>query len=142
MSLKTKLIRNLFMRRHRSTVPTGLVPLSDLGSAVLFLDNPSDLDEPQKIAIGKFFRQHGIELSFLYADDEELRSSSDLFISLSPSGDVNERYAAGCSRARFKVGRHQLPGDIYDFVVTDNTPEPVPAIDAYNYIEQFLLNIQ
>ena len=142
MSLKRKLIRYFCMGRHRSSVPTGLVPLSDLHSVVMYLNSPEDLQEPQKITIGKFFKQHGMELSFLHADDEELRSDSDLFISLAPKSDVNECYAAGCSSARFKIGRHQIKGDIYDFVVTDGTPEPAAAIDSYNVIEQFLLNIQ
>ena len=142
MSLKRKLIRFFAMRRHRSTVPTGLAPLSDLHSAVLFLDKPDDLEEPQKTAITRFFKQHGITLSFLYDDDEDLRTSSDLFISLSAIGGVNERYAATSSAARFKIGRHQLKGDVYDFVVTDGSPEPAQPMEAFKVVEHFILNIQ
>ena len=142
MKITRKLIHFLRLRRNRSTVPTGLVPLSGLHSAVIYLENPGDLSEPQKVSVTTFFKQHGIGTSWLHAEDEELRSSSDLFISLSLSGDIFERYAATCSSARFKVGRHQLKGDVYDFVMTDNGPEPVPPMDACGVIEQFLLNIK
>ena len=142
MSLKSKAKHFLCLRRHRSDVPTGLVPLSDISTAVIFMDCPEDLLESQKIGIMGFFKHHGITVSFLYADDEELRTSSDLFISLSVQGGINERYAAVSSTARFKIGRHQLKGDVYDFVVTDGAPEPVPALDAFKVIEHFILNIQ
>ena len=142
MKLTTRLKRWLCLRRHHSTVPTGLVPLSELHSAIIYLDKADDLSEPQKIRLQKFYADKGVSLSFIHADDEDLRSSSDLFISLSSLGDINERYAAGSSTARFKVGRHQLKRDVYDFVVTDNSPEPREPMEAYNVIEQFLINIQ
>ena len=142
MKVTRKLIHLLSLRRNRSTEPTGLVPLSALHSAVIYLDNPGDLSEPQKVSVTTFFKQYGIGISWLHAEDEELRSSSDLFISLALAGDIFERYAASCSSARFKVGRHQLKGEIYDFVMTDNGPEPVPAMEACGVIEQFLLNIK
>ncbi|MBR5906046.1 MAG: hypothetical protein IKZ51_06285 [Bacteroidales bacterium] len=142
MKITRKLIHFLRLRRNRSTVPTGLVPLSGLHSAVIFLENPGDISEPQKVSVATFFKQHGIGISWLHSEDEELRSSSDLFISLALSGDIFERYAASCSSARFKVGRHQLKGDVYDFVMTDNATEPVPAMEACGVIEQYLLNIK
>ena len=142
MNLKRKLIYLLRMRRHRSTVPTGLVPLSDMHTAVMYLDSADDLQEPQKVSIRAFFRQYGITLSFLHAEDDELRTDSDLFVSLSIEGGLAERYSAVTSKARFKIGRHQLKGDIYDFIVTDTAPEPVPAWEAFKVIEHFILNIQ
>ncbi len=140
--LELKLRRRLCLRRHRSTVPTGLVPLSGMHSAVIYLDTPADLMEPQKIKIASYFKRYGIGVSWLSSEDEQLRSSSDLFISLSSLHDINELYAAVCSEARFKIGRRQLKGDVYDFVVTDNGPEPAPAAEAIDVIEHFLVNIQ
>ena len=137
-----KLLRRLCLRRHRSTVPTGLVPLSGLSSAVIYLDNPGDILESRKISISTFFKRYGIQTSWMHSEDEDLRSSSDLFISLSSAHDINERYAAESSSARFKIGRSQLKGDVYDFVVTDNGPEPAPASEAFDVIEHFIVNIQ
>lgn len=142
MKLKTKVKRWLFMRRHRSTVPTGLVPLSDMHSVVIYLDNADDLSEPHKTKIRRFYEDSGLSVRFLYADDESLRTESDLFICLSSEGGINERYAAGSSSARFKIGRHQLKRDVYDLVVTDNSPEPGPVLDAYQAIESYLLTIR
>ena len=142
MKFFRKLKLFLRLRRDRSMVATGLVPLSALSSAVLYLDTADVLPEHIKTSIDKFFGQKGIKLSFLCADDPDLRTIQDLFISLSTSGDIFERYAAVCSEARFKVGRRQLKGDIYDFVVTDNGPEPIPAAEAFSFIESFINNIQ
>lgn len=142
MKLIRKFKRLLYLRRYRSTVPTGLVPLAELSSATVYMDLPENLSEPQKTTLASFFKQYGIGVSWLFADDEELRSDSDLFISLALSGDINEKCAAECSCARFKVGRHQLKGDVYDFVVTDKGPDPAPAMEAYEVIAHFLQNIK
>ncbi len=142
MKLIRKFKRLLYLRRHRSTVPTGLVPLTEMHSVTVYMDLPEDISEPQKTTVLRFFKQYGIAVSWLFADDEELRSSSDLFISLALSGDINETCAAKCSCARFKVGRHQLKGEVYDFVVTDKGPDPSPAMEAYEVIVLFLQNIK
>ena len=142
MSLKRKLIRYLCLRSHRSTVPTGLVPLSEMSDAVIFMDKPDDLSEPQKVTIQIFFKGYGVKLRFIYADDEDVRSVSDLFLSLSSEGGINERYAAVSSGARFKIGRRQIKGDVFDLVVTDNGPEPAPVLDAYKVIERFMVTIR
>ena len=143
MNIWRKLKRFLCIGSHRSTVPTGLVPLKDLHSAVVYLLNQEDLTEPQKTAFTSFLRKYGLTSTvFIASDALELRTSSDLFISLCPEDDINERYAATASTARFKIGRHQIKRGIYDFVVTDNGPEPVPVIEALEVIKHFITNIQ
>lgn len=143
MNLKRKLIRYLCLHRHSSSIPTGLEPLSKLRSVVIFMDKADEITEPQKIKIRGFFKEYGLSTSFLYMDNDDLRSSSDMFISLSLEGGINERYAASASTARFKVGRHQLEHDIYDLVVTDSDPEhPCAPLDALTAIEHYLVNIQ
>ena len=48
-----------------------------------------------------------------------LDGEPDLFISLLLSTDFPIEFMAKCSRAHFKVGRVQLPGDTFDLVVKD-----------------------
>ena len=74
--------------------------------------------------------------------DKDLRTDSDFFLSLNPKPCINERYAASSSTARFKAGRHQLKGGVYDLVVSDTTPEPVAMKEAFEVIEKMLNNIK
>ena len=48
-----------------------------------------------------------------------LDGEPDLFISLLPYNDFPIEFMASCSRAHFKVGREQLPGNVYDLVIKD-----------------------
>ena len=67
----------------------------------------------------------------------------DLFISLAGNPDqFAAEYEARCSTARFKAGRHQLKGGVYDLVVSDTAPEPVAMKEAFEVIEKMLNNIK
>ncbi len=136
-----KLKLRLSMRKHQSKVPTGLLPLSQIHTVVIFMDSADELTEPQKLT---FRRKIGRDcnVDFLYATDVELRSESDLFISLSNTFEIFEEYAAVTSRARFKIGRHQLPKGTYDLVLSDTTPEPLPLLEAFDQIQKLLTTIQ
>lgn len=134
--------RFLCMRRHRSSVPTGLVPISDIRTAVVFLNRHTDITEPDKVVITRFFEQNGVSWTFISPENEDIRTQSDLFMSLSPVESVHERYAATSSTARFKIGRHQIKGGIFDFVVIDNTVEPRPELDAFRVMRSFIVSIQ
>ncbi|MBR5255471.1 MAG: hypothetical protein IKV62_01680 [Bacteroidales bacterium] len=48
-----------------------------------------------------------------------LGGEPDLFISLLPTTDYPLEFMATCSRAHFKIGRVQLPGNIFDLVIKD-----------------------
>ena len=143
MKLLRKLKLLIGMCRYPSKVPTGLVPLSALRTAVLYLASPFELTEPQKLEISGFFQKYGITAGFIYADTEVLKTDAELFISLSVTDDIFERHAAVTSTARFKVGRHQLKNGTYDFVLSDVNPEePVSVTEAFNEISKFLITIQ
>lgn len=43
---------------------------------------------------------------------------SDLFISMIENGDFPIDFLCKCSKAKFKVGRFEYPGHVYDMVVT------------------------
>ena len=119
MKLLRKIIRRVCLRAHRSHTATGVIPLSEVFSVLVYIDDSEAGLEPLKVNIKTFFAKGGAVVRFVRADDDDLRTSSDLFIALNSQPDMDERYAAVCSGARFKIGRHQFPGQVYDLVVAD-----------------------
>ncbi|MBO4264442.1 MAG: hypothetical protein J5871_07200 [Bacteroidales bacterium] len=130
-------------RSHASPVKTALMPLSSASSAVVFINQDEPNCEPVKLKIKEFFSAYGIAVSFVSAYDADLRTDSDIFLSLNPVQNIDECYAARSSRAKFKIGRHQLKWDTYDLVVSDPEPEaPSPVGVAFEAIRDMLSKIQ
>ena len=71
-----------------------------------------------------------------------LNVGEDLFISLLPVDSFPVEYAARCSGAQFKVGRKQLPGDVYDLVISEPAGVHVNQIQAFDNIMKFIEIIQ
>ena len=69
--------------------------------------------------------------------------NEDLFISMANDEKFfASEYAARCSRAKFKVGRRQLKGKVFDLVVT-NPEDKLPLQHVvFNYIADYLSKIQ
>lgn len=138
------LCRLLTLRRHRSPVPTGLLTLTAVHSAVVFVD-PAQADAEAVCGeVRRFFDDNGImvrvlcprrqDLNWMGCRKSRLRTEDgpwevDLFISLAGSPeDFAAEFEARCCPARFKVGRFQLSGDVFDLVV--GQPEDAPAGQA------------
>lgn len=73
--------------------------------------------------------------------DRMLRSRADLFISLIDNTDFPITYIAGCSGARFKIGRIQLPEHIFDLVVEDSASRSLSSEEAFREITKYLEKI-
>ncbi len=71
-----------------------------------------------------------------------LEGEPDMFISLLPNSDFPINYMAAASRARFKVGRVELPGKILDLVVQDPAGQLIPEADAFREMTRILERIQ
>ena len=71
-----------------------------------------------------------------------LNGEPDLFISLLPSTDYPLEFMAKCSRAHFKVGRVQLPGDTFDLVVKDSEGSKLNEADFCKEMIKFLNKIR
>lgn len=142
MSFSRKVVRWFCLGAHRSKVPTSLLPLSEVKSAVVYVDATEAYSEPFKLRLKDFFGKRGIELEIISEFDKDLRTDSDFFLALNPVPCINERYAASSSTARFKAGRHQFKRDIYDLVVLDAPGDPLPMKDAFDAIEKMLINIK
>lgn len=74
-----------------------------------------------------------------------LAAQPDLFISLINKDDFPIRYMASCCEAKFKVGRKQLPGDIFDLVVCEQENEEgtfLPEADIFKSIKELMLKVK
>ncbi len=155
----TYLARRIALKKHASTVPTGLLPLSEVRKAVVLL-NAMDPDiEIIKKDVKKFFEPFDIEVLFLapmkwdinyfgwlkekFRCPEGNERNEDLFISLEPDRDVFfAEYELRCSTARFKMSRFQLPGDVADISVS-NPESAIPRTpETFDVIKDFLLKIR
>lgn len=74
-----------------------------------------------------------------------LEAKPDIFISLINKDDYPIRYMASCCEAKFKVGRKQLPGDIFDLVITDQMNADgtsTPEAEIFKSMKALLLKVK
>jgi len=71
-----------------------------------------------------------------------LEGEPDLFISLLPANSYPLEYMARCSKARFKVGRQQLPGNVFDLVVLNPTDKKLSQREALGGIIKLLETVK
>ena len=68
--------------------------------------------------------------------------SPDLFISLIKNPDFSIEYMARTSKARFKIGRQQMSGNLFDLVISDPEGKEVSQLDSFSAIKSYLTKIQ
>lgn len=73
--------------------------------------------------------------------DLMLSYESDLFISLIEGAPFPIRYMASCSNAKFKVGRKQIPGNVFDLVIKDPNGQEVSQADIFLEIRKIIEKI-
>lgn len=74
-----------------------------------------------------------------------LAAQPDLFISLINKDDYPIQYMASCCEAKYKVGRKQLPGDIFDLVVCEQDSEEgtsLPEAEIFKSIKELMLKVK
>lgn len=74
-----------------------------------------------------------------------LEAKPDIFISLINKDDYPIRYMASCCEAKFKVGRKQLPGNIYDLVIVEQPSldgTSTPQADIFKSVKSLLLKVR
>ncbi len=170
------IFRRQCLKKYSSTVPTGIVPVSGLRSAVAFIDvEDTSFDECKGLLVN-FFREHEIKGEIFFFDFRRLsegerlitsiqttilrkdlnwfgrpskekfglmlKGEPDLFISLIKKEEFPIEFMAKCSRARFKIGRRQLPGNTFDLVVSDSKEKPVSQADLFRQILVYLDRIK
>lgn len=68
-------------------------------------------------------------------------SAPDMLLILTPLVDFTVEYTAKCSRALFKVGRVQLPGQTFDLVVADPADKTCTQTEAFRTVKNILNKI-
>ena len=161
--MKTPFLLNLYrqmvLRQVRSTTPTSLMPLSKVKSAAVFVDAQAG-EDPQPVcrAVQQYFDYQGIPVRILCPQKGDLTINGrmkkrargtresrkeDLFISLAGSPEnFAAAFEACSSTARFKVGRFELPGAVFDLVVADPQDGEASPAAAFAAIKDFLDKIR
>lgn len=69
-------------------------------------------------------------------------SSPDLFITLVGEISFPMEFMARCSNARFKVARAQIPGNVFDLVVSDPSDRTLSQLESFEAMKAILAKIQ
>jgi len=168
-------LRKRSIKKLHSTIPTGIVPLKDIHSAVIFIDVEDTSFDECKILVQSFLRDYDIKGEIFFFDfrklgdgerlitsitgtilkkdlnwfgkpsNEKLRlmnvNKPDLFISLINRTDFTLEVVAACSQARFKIGRQQLPGNIFDMVILDPADRTLSEAESFKAMRTYLSKI-
>lgn len=151
----TLLVRKIAVHKHASTAPTCILPMHDIRKATVFVDMDADADFVSK-DIKKFFGEYDIPVQivnpqkwdinlFGYMKKPKMKEmddwDADIFISLAGPENFTGEYASRCSRARFKVGRFDLPTNVYDIVIANREHQLPRQPVAFATIKEYLLKI-
>lgn len=71
-----------------------------------------------------------------------MEAHPDLLVSLIDSSVFPLTYMAARSDAKFKVGRRQLPGNVFDIVISDPAEKRLSQAEAFAAITDFIGKIQ
>ena len=154
------LARKIALHKHESHVPTSIMPLSEIRYVTIFLDTTdADVEQIRKDA-KEFFSKYDAKLRLVhpekwdinwYGRRKETRSvvagmeddfQEDLFINLSAEPEFAGEYEARCSKARFKIGRLPLKGEVYDIVITNPENQLPRSPVAFSVIKDYLIMIK
>lgn len=71
-----------------------------------------------------------------------LSGEPELFISLLPTTDYPLEFMAKCSRAHFKIGRQQLPDNVFDLVIKDPEDRRLSEAEVCRELIKFMDKIR
>lgn len=173
-------VKNIFrkrsLKRHASSIPTGILPLSQIKSYVAIIDVEDTSYDTCKSAIMNYFRSMDIRGSVFFQDFRKIGSEDrlitsiqttitkkdldwigrpskyklgvmekedpDLFISLIKEPEFAIEYLTKTSKARFKIGRKQMEGNLFDLVITDPAGKNISQLESWNAIKNYLGKIR
>ena len=170
------IFRKSSLKKHASTVPTGILPLSQIKSYVAIIDVEDTTYDTCKSAILNYFRSMDIRGSVFFQDFRKIGSEDrlitsiqttitkkdldwlgrpnkyklgvldeqnpDLFISLIKEPDFAIEYMTKTSKARFKIGRKQMDGNLFDLVINDPAGKDISQLESWNAIKNYLGKIR
>ena len=112
---------NTALRWLGSKVPTSLMTLSDISQVTVLLDADAQDAAEAMDKVKTYFAIKGIQLIVVpvFAKKRiKAYRNTQVLLSLVPDDNWHLEYAVHRSRARFKIGRAQLPGEPFDLVVS------------------------
>jgi len=146
------LARIITLRKHCSTVPTGILPLSSVRRATVFVDSTDPDSDPTRYAVQHFFSSKGISVNIICPQKWDVNwhgwlkkpdtTDPDMFISLAYYDNFASEHAARCSTARFKVGRKQLKGNVFDMVLINPEDQLTLQHNAFEAIIELLMKVE
>lgn len=153
------LLRLFALERHGSGERQCIIPLEEVRAAAVFIDAAQPGADAAEVSVRDFFDSRNVELTVLKPSGPQLNYAGymkrkfrmpggsarheDLFISLSDNpGDFAAEFESRCSPARFKVGRVQLSGEIFDMVVSPRGDERAGQDAVFGAISEYLLKIK
>ena len=170
------LLRRYSLKKAASPVPTGILPLGALQSAIVLIDVTAPDFETCKNTVLMELRKRNIRPEVFFFDFRPLDKGErlitsvsntilrkdlnwyglpcqekldwarnlnpDLFLSLLPEPGFQMEMLVRNSPARFKVGRQQLPGKVFDLVVMDPESGPLTQTQAFQAILNLLETIR
>ena len=170
------IFRKRSLRRHASTVPTGILPLGKIKSYVAVIDVEDSTFDTCKTNIMNYFRGMDIRGSVFFQDFRKIGSEDrlitsiqttitkkdldwlgrpnkyklgvleeqnpDLFISLIKDPEFAIEYMTKTSKAKFKIGRKQMDGNLFDLVISDPAGKDISQMECFNAIKVYLGKIQ
>ena len=171
-----KIFRRRRLKKHASTVPTEILPLSQIKSYVAIIDVEDTSYDTCKTSILNYFRNLDIRGAVFFQDFRKIGSEDrlitsiqttitkkdldwlgrpskyklgvleeqnpDLFISLIKEPDFAIEYMTKTSKARFKIGRKQMDGNLFDLVISDPAGKDISQLESFNAIKSYLGKIR
>lgn len=173
-------VKNIFrkrsLRRHASTVPTEILPLSKIKTYVAIIDVEDSSFDACKSTIMNYFRGMDINGAVFFQDFRKIGSEDrlitsiqttitkkdldwigrpskyklgvmekedpDLFISLIKDPEFAIEYLTKTTKARFKIGRKQMDGNLFDLVISDPAGKNISQLESWGVIKNYLGKIR
>ena len=128
------LVANILIRAFRSKNPTSLMRLADISQVTVLLDADAEDATAAEEKVKKYFAKKGIQLIIFPVRQKKLiraYRNTQVLLSLVSGDSWHLEYVIRRSRASFKIGRTQLPGDVLDLVVSDPEGTHFPQTEVF-----------
>lgn len=133
------------LRWTGSKVPTSLMRLKDISQVTVLLDAGAEDAAEAEDKVKTWFAKKGIQLIVVPVFEKRcIRAyrKTQVLLSLVPGSSWRLEYAVNRSRACFKIGRTQLPGDLFDLVVSDPEGTRFPQTEVFARMAELMERIK
>ena len=126
---------NIALHWLGSKVPTSLMRLEDISQVTVLLDAGAPDAAEAMDKVRNYFALKGIQLIVVPVFPKKcIRAyrNTQVLLSLVPDAGWRLEYVVRRSRARFKIGRVQFPGEPFDLVVSDPDGTSYPQTEVFS----------